>query len=217
MLRDYFSQDIFTVLVIISLLLIVTVRQLFSIRFIDYLDVIWNVRYLKIYSRDRKKIDVYNIILFTNFLIVISLFAFLSYTHFSATSPIENWYIGYLVFGFGAFLVLKSIVEKLIGLCFEVSEMIELYIFQKLTYANYSGLILLIFNILLLFNEFDKKLLIYTGFIVFALINLAGFVRIVRLYQNVIIAHFFYFLLYLCALEIGPYIILYKAIKDYFG
>lgn len=217
MLREYISTDVFTLLLLLCLFLVVGVRQLYVSRFNYYIQVIWNVRYLKFYSRNRKGLDVFSTLLFLNFLIAISISLYIGYNEYAGSLHDKNNVLPYMIAGIGAFIVLKSVLERLVGYFFEIPKVVGLYLFQKLTFNNYVGLVLIGINVLLLFSELNKNLLLYLAFIVFVTINLIGFVRILRLYQKRIIANFFYFLLYLCALEIGPYVILYKVIKDYFG
>ena len=217
MLRENISTDIFTLLLLLCLILVVVVRQLYISRFNYYIQVIWNVRYLKFYSRNRKGLDVFSAILFLNFLITFSISLNIGYTEYVGTISDKNSILSYLIIGIGTFIVLKSVLELLVGYFFEIPKIVGLYIFQKLTFNNYVGLVLIGINVLLLFSELNKSLLLYLAFIIFVVVNLIGFARILRLYQKRIIANFFYFLLYLCALEIGPYVILYKVIKDYFG
>jgi hypothetical protein len=42
------------------------------------------------------------------------------------------------------------------------------------------------------------------------LILFIGFIRSIKFYQKQLINNFFYFILYLCTLEIGPYILICK-------
>ena len=217
MLRDYFTEDLFTITIMVSLLLIVTVKQLFNSRFSDFLETIWSVKYIKLYSRDRKKIDLFNNLLFINFIIALSLFIHFAYSNFIEPLPKDSFTLLTLFIGLAILSTVKSGLEHVISFFIETSDIISAYNFQKATYKNFSGLLLCVINIFILFSFWDVELLIYIGFILLLLINIIGFIRFLRLYQKAVISNFFYFLLYLCALEIGPYIILYKAIKDYFG
>ena len=50
-----------------------------------------------------------------------------------------------------------------------------------------------------------------TGILILSgLILLTGFIRSIKFYQKQLINNFFYFILYLCTLEIGPYILICK-------
>ncbi|WP_368667007.1 DUF4271 domain-containing protein [uncultured Winogradskyella sp.] len=217
MLREYFTQDIYISLILVCLILIVSTRQLFGTRFADFLQVIWNDRYLKLYSREQKKLDIFNIFLFINFVFTLGIFIHFTYSTLKGPLPDDIFLLIYLFVSILFITVFKIIIERIIAHIFEFSEFIKEYIFQKNTYKNISGLLLLLANILLLFSNLDKKIVIYSGLTLFLLINISGFIRFLQHYQKAIISNFFYFLLYLCALEIGPYVILYKVFKDYFG
>lgn len=217
MLRDYFTQDVFTCILVLNLIFVVTVKQLFSSRFADFLEINWNVKYLKIYGKERKNRDVFNVLLFLNLIVGLSIFSHSIYSDMLTPLPSSN--ITILSFGitFAILIVLKIAIEIMVARVFAISEVIKVYIFQKMAYLNFSGLVLILINFFLLFSVLEKRLIIYLGFSVIVLINLSGFTRFLRRYQKTIIPNFFYFLLYLCAFEIAPYIILYKAINDYFG
>jgi hypothetical protein len=59
------------------------------------------------------------------------------------------------------------------------------------------------------------NIVIISALLLVCLINLIGFLTSFKNYQKLINPNFFYFLLYLCALEIGPYVLLYKVIREY--
>ena len=54
MLRNVISNDLFTVLIVIGLILIAVSKVLFAKRFHDFILVLGNSKYLKIYSKDQK-------------------------------------------------------------------------------------------------------------------------------------------------------------------
>lgn len=217
MLRHYFTQDIYMALILVCLILVVSTKQLFSTRFGDFLEVIWNNRYIKLYSKERKKLDLFNIILLLNFVFTSGIFIHIGYFNLKEPLTTDTFLIFFL---FAAILIIifsKTFIERLIASVFGFSDFMRAYIFQKNTYKSISSLLILFSNILLLFSNLEKKLLIYSSLVLFFLINIISFIRFLRLYQKAIFSNFFYFLLYLCALEIGPYVILYKVFKDYFG
>ena len=217
MLRAFFSQDLYIVLLLFCLIAVVTVKQLFGSRFNDFLVVFWNNRYLKLYNRERKKVDIFNLLLFINFVVMASLFCLTLHQEFNSAVDRYNILILALVaVGITSILILKYLIERLIAQAFDFLTITKNYTFYKATHKNLSGLLLLAINILLLFSQLHKKPVVYVAITVFLLINISGFIRFLKVYQKVITAHIFYFLLYLCALEIGPYVILYKVFKDYF-
>jgi len=58
-----------------------------------------------------------------------------------------------------------------------------------------------------------SKAIIYTAIVLLLIINLIGFITSFKMHQKLILNNLFYFILYLCALEIAPYIILYEFIS----
>lgn len=80
MLRDIVSNDWFTTFLVIALICITLSKYLYAHRFKDFLAVIGNSKYLKIYARDQKFIDGFDALLFINLIISISVFAYVSYS-----------------------------------------------------------------------------------------------------------------------------------------
>jgi hypothetical protein len=217
MLRDYFTQDVFTCILVLNLIFIVAVKQLFGARFADFLEINWNVKYLKIYGKEPKNRDVFNVLLFLNLILSLSVFSHSVYSNLVTPLPSRLTAVLGLCSAFAVLIVLKTAIEMMVARVFLISKVVKGYVFQKMAYLNFSGIVLILINFFLLFSVLEKRLIIYLGFLVIILINLSGFIRFLRRYQKTIIPNFSYFLLYLCTFEIAPYIILYKAINDYFS
>ena len=214
MLREIISNDWFTLLIILSLCVLAIAKYAYSNRFNDFLWVIGNSKYLKIYSREQKFIDWFDALLFFNLILSVSLFAFLSYNTLVATVAFDILLFLKILLGAGALILIKVLLERLIGSLFEIDTLIDSYIYQKTSYKNYMGLVLLPINILLIFTTHPKPSIIYAILGFLFVINLVGFITSFKTHQKLIINNFFYFILYLCALEIAPYIILYKLLID---
>ncbi len=215
MLRDVISNDWFTVFLILGLTFITICKFLFAPRFKDFVTVIGNSKYLKIYARDQKFIDGFDALLFLNLIISVSVFSYLVYT--SLVSPSEFILTEFfkLIFGIGVLFLIKVLLERLIGSIFEIDALIDSYLFQKTTYKNYTGFVLLPINCLLIYTISPTIPIIYACIGLIILINLIGFISSFKNNQKLLLNNLFYFILYLCTLEIGPYLILYKLIKDF--
>jgi hypothetical protein len=116
-----------------------------------------------------------------------------------------------LTFGIGVFILIKVLLERLIGSLFEIDKLIDQYLFQKISYKNLLGLVLIPINLLLIFSFKPGLILLYIIVILLGLINIMGLITTIKTNQSIIKQNLFYFILYLCALEIAPYIILYKV------
>ena len=215
MLREIVSNEWFTIFIVFGLVLITLSKFLFAKRFEDFLQVIGNSKYLKIYERDQKFIDGFDTLLFLNLVFGAATFSYIAYS--TVISPIKFEIITFLkvVFGVAALILMKVLFERLIASLFEIDRIIDSYLFQKTSYLNFSGFILLPINVLLIFTLEPSKTIIYIVLAILLLINLIGLFTSFKNYQKLIINNLFYFILYLCALEIGPYLILYKLIIEY--
>jgi len=211
MLRDVISNEWFAILFIFSLGLLALARFAFSKRFIDFVGVLGNSKYLKIYAREQKFIDQFDALLFINLIISVAIFSYVAYTTLFNYVEFNMVLFVKLILGFGALILIKVLAERLIGSLFEIDEIIDHYIFQKTNYKNYIGLILFPVNVILIYGIQPSKSIIYVVIGLVLLINLIGFVTSFKTNQKLLLDNMFYFILYLCALEIGPYIILYKV------
>lgn len=215
MIREVISNDWFTIFLVIGLACLTVSKYLFSPRFKDFIAVIGNSKYLKIYARDQKFIDGFDALLFGNLIVSVSIFAYVSYSTFVSAAEFNPDQFFKLLFGVGVLFLIKILLERLIGSVFEIDDLIDSYLFQKTTFKNYSGLVLLPINCILIYTLYPSKTIIYGVLGLLIVVNLVGFISTFKTHQKQLLNNIFYFILYLCALEIGPYLILYKLIKDF--
>jgi len=211
MLRETISNEWFTILIVFSLCVLAFAKYTFSNRFNDYLWVLGNSKYLKIYAREQKFIDQFDSLLFVNLVISLSIFSFIGYNEVFAPLEFNITLFIKLFVGIGALILIKILLERLIGSLFDIDALIDSYIFQKTNYKNYVGLVLLPINIILIFALNPSATIIYLILGLIVIINLIGFVTSFKTHQKTVLSNLFYFILYLCALEIAPYVILYKV------
>ncbi|WP_406685627.1 DUF4271 domain-containing protein [Seonamhaeicola sp. MEBiC1930] len=211
MFREIASNEIFTILLVIALAIIAIAKLTAPKRFEDFIFVIGNSKYLKIYSKDQKFLDKFDALLFTNLIISASIFAYIIYQfQFQIKSISINTLFKFAI-GIGAFILVKVLLERLIGSLFELDKILDQYIFQKISYKNYLGILLLPINAIMLYSFNLTLTLIYIMITILLIVNIIGLITSFKTHQSLIKQHFFYFILYLCALEIAPYVILYKV------
>ena len=213
MLREIISNEWVTILIVLCISILAFTKAAFSNRFNDFLWVIGSSKYLKVYSKKQKFIDQFEGLLFLNFIISFSLFfIILDNTFFESVAFSISFFIKLLI-GIGAIILIKVLLERLIGSIFEIDSLIDSYMFQKINYKNYIGLVLLPINVLLIFAVQPTKTILYFAIGLLLIINLVGFITSFKMHQKLILNNLFYFILYLCTLEIAPYIILYKVLN----
>lgn len=211
MIREINTNELFTILIVIGLMLVAITKLISPRRFADFIAVLGNSKYLKIYERDQKFFDKFDAMLFFNLIFSVSIFCFIVYQYITDIKEIHINILFKLTFGVGVFLLIKVLVERLIGSLFEIDKLIDAYLFQKISYKNYLGILLLPINALLLFSFKPTLGIIYLIIILLLIVNSIGFITSFKTHQSLIKNNLFYFILYLCALEIAPYIILFKV------
>ena len=213
MLRNIIINDWYTVLIVVSMVFIAAAKLLYSSRFNDFIEIIINSNYLKIYIKDQKFINTFDGLLFINLIISLSIFIILSLNSLGNNFQVQNSQLYYkLIVGIGSVLIIKVLLDRLIGSLFEIDALMDDYLFQKITYKNYLGLILLPVNILLIYVIEPTRTLIFVTISLLFIVNFLGFLESVKSHLSLIKSNLFYFILYLCALELAPYLILYKVL-----
>ena len=213
MLRNIVQNDWFTALILICLVLIAASKLLNTKRFNDLIGIFTNSNYLKIYIKEQKFINLFDGILFLNLVISLTIFSLLTLRIFNDTEQNQNLDLYYrLIVGLGCILLIKVLLDRLIGSLFEIDEVMNSYVFQKITFKNFIGLILLPINILLIYSVSPSRTIIFLVILLIFIVNIIGFAISLITNLKVVKNNFFYFILYLCALEIAPYLILFKVI-----
>ena len=210
MLRDVLFNDWYTIIIVVSLALIVSAKLLNVNRFSDFLKLIGNSNYLRIYFKDHKFLDPFDILLFLNFCINAVLIGILTYSIFVDNIEL-NWqlFLRFLLIFIGSVL-LKILVELGLGSLFDIKKLFHSYVFQQVSFLNFLGVILVPLNSLLIFGAPNNRSVLVGILIISGLILFIGFIRSIKFYQKQLINNFFYFILYLCTLEFGPYILICK-------
>jgi len=215
MLREIISNEIFTILLVLCLVLVATAKVLFTKRFNDFVYVLGNFRYLKVYSRELKAIDGFDALLFINLLISSSIFSVLMYQSFVGEIEDIPTFLIKVFIGITVIILAKTSIERLLGSLFDVENILDFYVFQKMSYKNFIGLLLIPVNFILLFSVTPSPIILQILVLVFLLINCISIAASYKTYQSLIKSNLLYFILYLCTLEISPYLVLYKLFIDY--
>ena len=81
-------------------------------------------------------------------------------------------------------------------------------IFSKISYLNYSSIVIAVANILLIYITTNSKTIIYVALSLIFLINGIGITKVLKNHQKALFPYFVYFILYLCTLEIAPLVLI---------
>ena len=176
MIRDVYSNELFTILLVLGLVIIALAKLTAPKRFEDFLYVLGNSKYLKIYSRDQKFFDKFDALLFGNLILCLVVFSFILYQKVIDFKIIDINILFKFIIGISAFILVKVLIERLIGSLFEIDKIIDEYLFQKISYKNYLGLLLLPINAILLFSFRDSFNLVYFFVTILLIVNIIGLI-----------------------------------------
>ena len=213
MLRDFISNDWYVVFCLLSLVIILMAKKNDAQRFSEFLKLFGNNNYLRIYLKEHSFFDRFDSLLFINFCINIVVFGWISY-QFVFEPVVMNLLLFSQLFSFVAVVVLLKIgLELFLGYVLDLRTLFNILTFQQISSYNFIGLILLPLNAFIVFGVNFVPLAIILTVVLILLIVVAGMTKTVQSNLNILLNNFFYFILYLCTFEIGPYLVLYKAIN----
>lgn len=208
------NKDWITILFLFSVTIVVITKTAFENRFNDFVKLLFSNKYLKVYKDSSNLMSWFTILLFVVQLLSLSFFVQLILAYFGYTTK-TNWITYIQIFTFLSFFVLsKFLIEKIIATSFNIESFIEQFNLFKVSYRTYIGLMLLPVNMVLYYTDFMNKQLIIVVFGILLIINTMTYLASLRNYQNLLFSKMFYFILYICALEIAPYYFMYYAITN---
>jgi hypothetical protein len=207
--RILVNKDWATVLFMLAIAVIALNKTIFTIRFNEFIKLGYSDKYNKVYKDTNNLLSWFTISMFVIQLISFSFFILLMLSYFNYTK-IDNYitYIQIATFLF-VFILSKFLIEKIIGTAINSESLVDKFNLVKVNYRAFLGFILLPINIVLYYNSWPIKEVFYIILSVFLLYNVFTYYFLVKTYQKTILSKLFYFILYLCTLEIAPYYFMY--------
>ena len=206
MIRDIISNDSLTIILLVSLLYVIILKRINPTIFDQNLSFKKKELINKISNSllGIKSIEIlYNFLFISNLSILLTFFKNKNFELF----------VYYELLGFvSIFFVVKIMLDFSIGRLFSISELMKNYIWQKLVYHNSLGILLLLFNFLIAYSIFDGYYMTLISIYISLVFLLFSYCSIYFSMKKVIIKNWFYFILYLCTLEIIPYYYLISSI-----
>ena len=208
-LRVIENKDWATILFVLSFAAIAITKSAFENRFDDFAKLIYSDKYTNVYKDSSNLKSGFTISLFFVQIISLAFFVQLSLAVFGYASK-TDWILYIQIITFLVFFVLsKFLIEKIIATAFDIEEFIEQFNLQKVTFRTYIGLFILPVNIILFYYDSISRNFLIIIISTVVIINILAYLVSIKNYQNIIFSKLFYFILYLCALEIAPYYFMY--------
>ena len=199
MIRDIISNDSLTVLLFGSIFFMIILKKIDPIIFSQNLSFrkkelvnkistkLWGIKFLEI---------LYNLLFISNISILLAFFKDENFNLIIYYELLKYVFI---------FFTSKVLFDIITGKVFSINRIMKIYVWQKLVYCNSLGIVLLLFNFLIAYTIFDKQYMV-SFFIALSILYLIfAYYSIFFSMKKVIFKNWFYFILYLCTLEIIPY------------
>jgi hypothetical protein len=204
------SKDWATILFVLCVGIIAVNETISSVRFNEFIRLAYSDKYTKIYKDSSNLMSGFTVSMFVLQLFSFSFFTLLVLNQFDKAEK-TNGIVYIQIFTFlTVFILSKFLIEKIVATAFKIEEFNEQFNLLKVNYRAYFGFILLPVNIILFYNTFDSKLFFWILLVALFVINITTYIVALKLYQNLLMRKIFYFILYLCTLEIAPYYFIYN-------
>ena len=211
MIRDILLKDAFTVIILSLIVIITLIKYNNHKKFNSLLKIFWNSSYLKKYKYEKITYYLFDYFLQINFIVSLGLFVFIYNIIYNGNRLLFNFleFIDIIQIII-TFLVLKNLTEIVISWVFNIQWLTNLYLNEKINYNSLIGLIILPINVLILYFFSPSINILFVFIYIILLLKLTAYVNSFILHQKTIKKSWFYFILYLCTLEIIPYLLLYN-------
>ncbi len=203
------NKDWATVLFFLCFVVIAINKVTFESQFLDFLQLPFTKKYETTYKDSSNLFSGFTISLFFVQLISYTFLIQIILSYYDYTEK-TNWIVFIQIFtALFVFILVKFYVEKIIATIFDIEEFLDAFNLKKVNFRTYISLLFLPIIIFLYYNQFLSATFIFI-FLVIIGIGMSYFYLLALInYQNIILSKLFYFILYLCTLEIGPYYFLY--------
>ncbi|MFH6997537.1 DUF4271 domain-containing protein [Flavobacterium sp. FlaQc-57] len=203
------NKDWATLLFVLTFAVVAMTKSAYETRFSEFSKLIFSDKYAKIYRDNNHLKSSFTVGLF--FVQIVSYAFFIQLTmHIFGYASKTDWVLFIQIATFLLYFILgKFLIEKIVATSFNIDEFADLFNLQKVTYRTYIGVLILPINAVLFYYDNIPKIIPLAIIGISLCISLYSYYISIKTYQNAIISKLFYFILYLCALEIAPYYFMY--------
>lgn len=212
-IRNTTIPDWITLLLFVCFALVAAAKMINASRFNEFIQLVISNKYFLVHGKNPQIFNPFNSLLLLVQIVSVSMFLFLLLVYFREDVSLHNHIVFIQIMGFYTlFISLKFYIDKIIATLFSIEKHMETYLYQKLSFRNLIALLLLIFNIILLYAVDPSSYLLMVMVAVIVVYNVISLTYSYKVQEKLVRGHLFYFILYLCALEISPYFIMYKIL-----
>ena len=201
-------------LVFLAILIFLTLAKvLYKDRLLHTATLFFSKKYLFIYF-NKEKNDILNLFQFLLFIVHLLALSLLFYFannlwQFSHRFYALNGYL-LLVLGVGLYFCLRYLIGVFLAEIFNIKNKYNKIVYDKVSYFNKLILWILPFLVLSAYSDIHKESFFKITFLILVILLILRYVLLLINNKKLIVNNLFYFILYLCALEIAPLAIILK-------
>ena len=201
-------------LVFLAILIFLTwAKVLYKDRLLHTASLFFANKYLFIYF-NKEKNDILNLFQFLMFMVQLLALALIFYFannlwQFSAKLNALNGYL-LLVAGVGLYFCFRYLIGLFLAEIFNIKNKFNRIVYDKVSYFNNLILWVLPFLILSVYANIYKEFSFKITFFVLIILLILRYILVLANNKKLIVNNLFYFILYICALEIAPLAIILK-------
>ena len=206
MIRDYILFDGFTIIILLNIIIVTIAKTLNNSKFKQFIFIYLNNSFLKFNTNNNSFLSSFNSLLNINYLISLSVYIsiIISYSSYGINNNFEISIFFKTLLIVIVFVYAKYLIELLVGWAFSISKFIVTFNLQKNNFNKLIGIIIILLNSLAIYSFPNSMTFIKMSIFFVISLYLIGLYKVIRLNDNLILSNMFYFILYLCTLEIVP-------------
>ena len=206
MIREYILFDGFTIIILLNMIIVTIAKALNNSKFKQFIFIYLNNSFLKFNTNNNSFLSSFNSLLNINYLISLSVYIsiIISYSSYGINNNFEISIFFKTLLIVIVFVYAKYLIELLVGWAFSISKFIVTFNLQKNNFNKLIGIIIILLNSLAIYSFPNSMTFIKMSIFFVISLYLIGLYKVIRLNDNLILSNMFYFILYLCTLEIVP-------------
>ncbi|MDG2281166.1 DUF4271 domain-containing protein [Flavicella sp.] len=215
--RSFENNDIYTIVFVTILLCLTAIKLKYPKKFHAMLTSVYSKAFFLDYENELKtNFSGFKILLFLVQNLVFSVFFTKVYQMKISEDRFQDWQLLRTVFlGLTVFIIAKHLISLVVANIFNFVELFKGFHIQKFTYLKLCSLVMLPLLWFMVYSDIVyKPFLMSLSIGVFILLMALTAVFVVFRNNKVIIENLFYFIVYLCTLEIVPILLIFKIAVD---
>lgn len=210
------KSDWITVVFLLILASLGLAKYIYKERLVELLLIFFTKRYFLHYGKEKRLIlNRFNAILFSVQTMILSLFVFLFIQFYQPELLNENSFLFYLKTTgcVSAFFLFRFLLGYFLATLFEINQQHKRVAFAKMSYLFTFSTLLLPFLLLIFYIERYNLLFFQLLTLMMSILLIVRYVFVLKNNKNVVFGGLFYFIVYLCALEIAPLLLIFKIVN----